>query len=70
MRTVPFLFALLALPHLAACSSQQTYGVGQTWQRNECYKINDLQERNRCLASANTSYEEYKRQSDAAKSPK
>jgi|EndMetStandDraft_7_1072992.scaffolds.fasta_scaffold89589_2 hypothetical protein len=64
------LVALLGVPFFAACSSQQFYGSGQEWQRTECYKINDLQERNRCLKSANTSYEEYQRQADAAKNPK
>lgn len=51
----------------AACSTQQAYGVGQAWQRNECYRINDAQERSRCLASTSTSYDDYKRQSEAAK---
>ncbi len=54
----------------SGCSSPQAYGAGQAWQRNECYKINDARERSRCLASASTSYEEYKRQSEAAKSGK
>jgi hypothetical protein len=55
---------------LPACSSQQLYGAGQEWQRNECRKINDTQERQRCLSSASTSYDDYKRQSDAAKGAK
>jgi hypothetical protein len=54
----------------AACSSQQAYGAGQAWQRLECSKINDAQERSRCMASSSTSYEEYKRQAEAAKSGK
>jgi hypothetical protein len=62
--------ALLAVPFITACSSRQMYGSGQGWQRTECNKISDLQERNRCLKSANTSYEEYQRQADAAKNPK
>jgi hypothetical protein len=52
------------------CTSQQLYGTGQAWQRNECQKIPDAQERDRCLSSANTSYEDYKRQSEAARSGK
>ena len=60
--------ALLSM--LGACSSQQLYGVGQAWQRNECFKINDQQERSRCLSSASTSYEQYKRESGAASEPK
>jgi hypothetical protein len=59
-----------ALVLASGCSSPQAYGAGQAWQRNECYKINDAQERSRCLASASTSYEEYKRQTEAAKSGK
>jgi hypothetical protein len=57
---------LLSIACLSGCSSQQLYGVGQGWQRNECNRIIDLQERNRCMASANASYEEYRRQSEAA----
>ena len=55
----------LAAPALQACSSQQAYGVGQAWQRSECFKISDAQERSRCLASASTSYDDYKRQAEA-----
>ena len=65
-----FLLAALSLachPYLASCSIQQTYAVGQSvsqavgqaWQRNECFKINDAQERSRCLASTSASYQEY-----------
>ena len=52
-----------------ACSSQQTYATGQTWQRNECNKIIDMQERQRCLARANDSYETYQKQVDDMKKP-
>ncbi|MFZ2648987.1 MAG: hypothetical protein WA210_02675 [Burkholderiaceae bacterium] len=50
-----------------ACSTQQAYGAGQAWQRQECNKIIDAQERGRCMASTNTSYDEYKRQAEAAR---
>jgi hypothetical protein len=70
LRNLHLPIALIAAPFFSACSSQQFYGVGQTWQRNECYKINDAQERSRCMSSASTSYEDYKRQSDAAKGTK
>jgi hypothetical protein len=64
-----FFGACLALASLglSACSSQQLYGAGQGWQRAECNKVMDSQERSRCMASASTSYEEYRKQSDAAK---
>lgn len=55
---------------LQACSSQQVYGAGQAWQLRACSRINDAQERSRCMASASTSYEEYKRQAEAVRSGK
>ncbi|AGX86828.1 hypothetical protein Cenrod_0721 [Candidatus Symbiobacter mobilis CR] len=64
---------ILVLPvtvALGSCTSQQLYGVGQSWQRNECLKIADQQERSRCLSSASTSYEQYKRESQAVPEPK
>jgi hypothetical protein len=55
---------------MQACSSQQLYGTGQEMQRNECRKIVDMQEQRRCMANANVSHDEYKRQSEAAKGAK
>ena len=66
----PILIALLSAVCLSSCSSQQFYGVGQGWQKNECNRIIDTQERNRCMNSTRTSYEDYKRQSEAAKGTK
>lgn len=69
MRTASLLLALGALAAgLAACSSQQLYSAGQAWQRAECHKLNDAQERSRCLGSSATSYEQYQRESKAATS--
>jgi hypothetical protein len=62
--------AVTATLGLSSCSSQQLYGAGQEWQKNECNKIIDTQERNRCMSSTRTSYDDYKRQSDAAKGAK
>jgi hypothetical protein len=53
---------------MQACSSQQLYGTGQEMQRNECRKLVDMQEQRRCMANANMSHDEYKRQSEAARS--
>ncbi|MFM9916645.1 MAG: hypothetical protein ACKVOX_12610 [Rhizobacter sp.] len=58
---------LLISSAIQGCSSQQLYGVGQGWQRQECNKINDTQQRDRCMAGANTSYDDYARQADDAK---
>jgi hypothetical protein len=59
--------SVLLLALCSGCSSQRVYGAGQAWQRNECMKINDAQERARCLAAAGTSYESYQRQAEEAK---
>ena len=53
----------------AACSSRQTCTSGQTWQRNECNKIIDMQERQRCVAKADESYDTYQKQVDDLKKP-
>ncbi|MBL8498331.1 hypothetical protein ABF87_06135 [Nitrosomonas sp. JL21] len=46
------------------CTAQQLYTTGQSWQRNQCTRLMDQQERERCLANAGVSYETYKKQSD------
>jgi hypothetical protein len=61
---------LLSAPCLSSCSSQQMYGMGQAWQRNECYRFVDAQEHGRCMASTSMSYEEYKRRIEAPKDTK
>jgi len=61
---------LFSLGQLCACSSQQIYNAGQAWQKNECSRINDAQERSRCMSSTSTSYEDYVRQQQAAQSSK
>ena len=48
---------------LAGCTSHQLYGSAQSWQRNECNRVFDKQERERCMASTSRTYEEYKAQS-------
>lgn len=70
LRLAPLLIAFTAITNLASCSSQQLYGVGQAWKKNECNKIIDMQERNQCMGSTQTSYEDYKRQSEAVKGTK
>lgn len=46
------------------CTTQQLYTTGQSWQRNQCTRLVDQQERERCLANAGASYETYNKQSD------
>lgn len=67
MRFHTSLIAFTSIVGLSGCSSQQLYGAGQEWKKNECNKIIDMRERNRCVSSTKTSYEDYKRQSEGAK---
>lgn len=60
----PELFLSAILIATSACSSQQGYQSAQNWQRGECNKVIDQSERSACLAKANTSYDDYKRESD------
>ena len=62
--------ALVAPVIFGGCSAQQLYGAGQAWQKSECLKIIDAQDRSRCLSSTATSYEQYKRERDAASAPR
>jgi len=50
----------------SGCTSQQLYGVGQEYQRNQCLHIPDKVESDRCLSKTNTSYDDYKREKDSA----
>jgi uncharacterized protein YxeA len=49
---------------LNACSSQQAFNAASTWQRNECNKITESTQRQKCMDGVNTSYDDYKRQSE------
>lgn len=45
---------------LGGCSSEQVYNAAQGWRRNECYKIGDLDRRDRCLKDADLPYDAYR----------
>lgn len=59
--------ALAVLPQLNACSSRGAYATGQNMQRQQCFKIEDVQQRQRCLRDADRSYEDYERESKELK---
>jgi uncharacterized membrane protein len=60
--------ALLALGCLAGgCSSEQVYNAAAGWRRNECYKMADLAQRDRCLAEADRPYGAYRAATDASR---
>lgn len=52
---------------LGACTSAQWYRTGQAWQRQQCERLPDPADRARCQASTATSYEDYRREAEAAK---
>jgi len=64
----PFRVLLIVLTVAAhGCTSQQLYGSGQAWQKQECSKVMDAQQRARCMDSAARSYEEYRREATTAR---
>jgi hypothetical protein len=60
--------ALAASLVFTACTSQELYSTGQQWQKQECGKLQDRDERTRCEKSRALSYDRYKAQADAARS--
>jgi len=67
MEMAPFaLVVTVVATAMVGCTSQQLYETGQGWQRNECYKLPDLQERGRCLSSAAISYDQYKQEAKSS----
>jgi len=59
--------AMAPLAIASGCTTEQAYNSAQAWQRNECNKIVDSIERERCLERTNTGYGDYKRQTESAK---
>ena len=60
------LFIGIALLLLTGCSRQQAFLAAQGWQRNQCYRLPEQTDRERCLAKASMSYDDYKRNTQAA----
>lgn len=52
----------LGLAAMAGCTSRQVYGSLQSMQRNQCFEQQDAGLRERCLAAADPTYDEYARQ--------
>ncbi len=49
---------------VAGCSAEQAYHAGRGWQQNQCMRIADKAEYDRCMAGAGQSYDSYKRESE------
>jgi hypothetical protein len=56
-----FFFIVLLL---AGCSSEQAYRAGQGWQQNQCKRLPDKAEYDRCMANASMSHDTYKRETE------
>ena len=67
MRSISILAAALVAVCLSACTTEQAYNSAQGWQQNQCGRIPDKAEFDRCMSRAGTSYESYKRQSELEK---
>jgi hypothetical protein len=63
-------FLALALSLAATgCTWQTAYNAGQQWQRNACNRLPDSLERERCLRSADLTYDDYRNRVDAKTKP-
>ena len=65
MKAILVLMPLLVALSLSACTTEQAYNTGQAWQRNQCNKLPDKAEFDRCVSKTDTTYESYKRQREA-----
>jgi hypothetical protein len=64
MRYAILITAVLGAIVSTACSSEQGYNTGQAWQRNQCETLPSMQDRERCVSQSNSSYDNYKRETD------
>jgi len=64
LRAVFIFMPLLVALYLSACTEEQANGTAQAWQRNQCNKLPDKAEFDRCMSGTNTTYESYKRQTE------
>lgn len=62
----PVLTAALAATLPSGCSTESLYSAVHGWQRNECNRFADADQRTRCLAGTETSYSDYQHQRRAA----
>ena len=52
--------AALAAVLASGCSSREIYDASLGWRKSECYKIGDLEQRERCMKEADRPYDAYR----------
>lgn len=57
-----------AVAALAGCSAAPLSGAAEQWQKNECQRLRDAAERQRCAESNARTFDEFRRQ-QAARDP-
>jgi len=60
MKPYGLLACACLLVGLTGCTAQLWYASGQSWQRNECFKLVNATQRNQCLQRTWLSYDQYK----------
>jgi hypothetical protein len=70
LRLAAFVIAIASLTLLSACSTDQFWNIGQAWQRDHCMKLQDQQDRSRCLADMTRSRDDYERQAEGLRRAK
>ena len=58
---------VIVMTAVSGCSWQQAYSSAQGWQRNQCNRVVDQTERERCLSNTSMSYDEYRSRSEGTK---
>jgi len=56
--------AALVLSILPACTSEQMYNSAHGWRQNQCTRIVDKAQYDRCMAQADAPYGSYKQQQE------
>lgn len=71
MNRPPFKTTLILVAAIltTACTTQMAYDSSQNWQKQQCLKINDREERMRCEKSTAMSYEKYRAEAEAVRKP-
>ena len=64
MRAIFLILALLTAWLIPGCTTEQVYGTAQAWQRNQCSRLSDKADYDRCMSQTQTTYEAYKRETE------